>query len=289
MSAGAVTPRMPRGEYDQIRRVNWSTLKHLAVSPLHYLHELEKQGEGETTDAMKLGSAVHVAVLEPELFRATYVIWDGGRRQGKAWDAFRADNADREILTLSELESVVAMQHAVREHPIAGPYVRGGESEVTITWEHRIPAAGDWPEVVTPCKGRLDYLRPDAIVDLKTARDGSIDGFGRACWNLRYHTQLAFYRDGLAAVTGRKLPVKMVVVESKAPYAVTVFDVPEHVLEIGREEYVALLSRLDWCRSRNEWPGYADGEVELLLPRWAVGGSDASEDLDGLGLVIGEE
>lgn len=286
MKKKAVIPAMSRAEYEAMDRVNWSSLRHIARSPLHYRHALEE--DSPDTAARKLGRAIHVAVLEPELFSGLYVVWDGGRRAGKAWDAFCEENADREILTVAEHEACAAIQRAVREHPIAAPYVQGGRSEVTIAWEHRIPAAGDFPEVVIPCKGRLDYLRPDCIVDLKSARDGSIEGFGRACWNLRYHTQLAFYQDGLAAATGRRLPVKIVVVENTAPWAVTVFDVPEYILEIGREEYTALLARLDYCRERDEWPGYADEEIELQLPRWAIGRDDG-DDVSELGLVIGEE
>lgn len=281
-----IYPSLDRRAYDALEeRVNWSTLRALARSGEHYQHALGT--EMTETAAMRLGSAVHVAVLEPELFGSIYVVWEGGRRAGKAWEAFCEEHAGREILTLDEYERCVAMQARVRQHPIAGPYVRGGQSEVTILWEETLPAVSDQPAIVTPMRGRIDYLRDDVIVDLKTTRDGSPDGFGREVWRLRYHTQLAIYQAGVKAITGKLLPVKIVTVESEAPHVVTVYDMPEHVLEIGREEYRALLSHLDWCKREGRWPGYSDTETEILLPRWVMPRGE-DDDIAGMDLAIGE-
>lgn len=290
-----IFPKLGREEYDAATdRVNWSTLKHLGRSAEHYLYALgdpdAETPADDDTPARKLGRATHVAILEPELFGLLYVVWTGGRRAGKTWDAFQAAHADREILTADEYGRCVAMQKRVREHPTAGRYVVGGKAEVTIAWDHIIPAASDFPAIVTPMRGRLDYLRDDVIVDVKTTRDASVDGFGREVWTHRYHTQLALYQAGVEAITGRLLPVKIIAIENTAPHVVTVFDLPEHVLEIGREEFRALMAHLDWCKRESRWPGYADDEVELLLPRWAAPRpAGADEDLAGLDLAIGGE
>lgn len=275
-----------RSAYDKQRRVNWSTLKHLGVSGAHYMHALT--APAKDTPALKLGRAVHVAVLEPELYSALYVVWTGGRRAGKEWEAFQEAHAGREILTLEEHDRCVAIQQAVRRHPIASSYITGGEAEVTMLWDEEIPENGDFPAIVTPMKGRVDYLNDAALVDLKTTRDGSPDGFGRESWRLRYHTQLALYQAGVEAVTGCRLPVKIIAAESAEPHVVTVYDMPEHVLEIGREEYRALLQHLDWCRREGRWPGYSETETELLLPRWVMPRGE-DDDIAGLDLAIGGE
>ncbi len=165
----------------------------------------------------------------------------------------------------------------------AAPYLAGGKSEVTITWKHVAPTVGELPGFEVDCKGRVDFLADcGALVDLKTCRDGSPAGFGRAAFNMSMHTQAAFYRDGYAAATGRTLPYVIVAVETSAPFVVSVYPVPEAYLELGRDTYRAWLSRLATCRAENRWPGYVDGPTELQLPRWAA--PNADEDVTGLDL-----
>jgi hypothetical protein len=159
----ALHPAMPRSEYDALtERVNLSTLKLFAKSAAHYRHTLE-HGRKDTA-ALRIGRAVHAAVLEPDKFAVEFTLW-GGKRYGSAWDAFSAV-VTGEILTAPEYELCRSLQAAVRADPHAAPYVTGGMSEVTVLWDQ--------------CRARLDYLKPDAIVDLKTARDASPVEFEKA-------------------------------------------------------------------------------------------------------------
>lgn len=278
---------MDRAAYDAITdRVNWSTLKAMGRSPQHYRHGLDNPRAD--TPSLAMGRATHVAVLEPHLFMAEHVVWKGGRRQGGAWDEFRAEHHDREILTEEEAAKCLAIQRAVLTNHPASRYVTGGKAEVTALWTEEEPAMGGLSGYSIPCKARLDYVRPDVLVDLKTTRDASPDAFGRTTWNFQYHVQSAWYRDAHAAAKGYELPFVIIAVETEAPYAVQVYRVPEHILELGRETYRALLSRLDWCRKHDDWPGYSDdGEMELTLPRWAADFGDESENIAGLDLVVG--
>jgi hypothetical protein len=251
-----IHPGMSRADYDALKRVG--------KSPAHYVH-----GFSGESDAMKLGTATHVAVLEPELFASTYVVY-GKRRQSKEWDAFEAAQtaAGKTILTKAEHDEAVAMACAVRSHHVAQQYVSGGQSEVSITWDFEAPEQAGLPAFKFECKGRLDKLLHTAIVDLKSTRDASPEGFAKQCANLGIHAQAAYYSDGYAAATGERLPYVVVAVESSAPHVVTVFRVEGEALEIGRDEYQTLLGRLDQCRQTKQWGGYADGEVSLVLPRW---------------------
>jgi hypothetical protein len=56
----SIQSRVPRDEYDAINAMNITRLKELRRSPLHFLMS------PKTSDAMTLGIATHVAVLEPE-------------------------------------------------------------------------------------------------------------------------------------------------------------------------------------------------------------------------------
>lgn len=277
--------RLSREEYERVNAVNWSTLKHLATSPAHYQHALTAQDKD--TPAKKMGRVAHLAAFEPDIFRASVAIWTGGRRAGNEWKAFCAENKGRELLTEEEHEQCLSIQRAVRNDPVAKKYLVGGQAEVAVQWAHRLPAGG-LPAEDIACKARLDFLGRAAIADLKLTRDASPAAFGRQVWSYCYHAQAAFYVDGALAATGRRLPYVMVAVETREPWIVQVYVVPEEILELGRERYRDLLERLAYCRAENHWPGYADTELSLELPRWAAPKND-DEDVTGLGINFGGE
>ena len=65
--------------------INFSTLKHMARSPMHYRYALEHPPA--ETPAMLLGRATHTAVFEPDRFQLDYAVWPGDRR-GNAYLQF---------------------------------------------------------------------------------------------------------------------------------------------------------------------------------------------------------
>jgi hypothetical protein len=232
---------------------------------------------------MRVGRATHVATLEPERFRSQWAVWDGGARRGKEWEKFeRQAHADGlDVLTADQFETVQAISKAALSDEYAARYLRGGSAEVTLLWADS--------DSGIPCKARPDFAAKDvgALVDLKSTRDASPEAFARACWNLSYAEQAAFYVDGYEAATGVRLPYVIVAVENCAPYIVQVYRLPNAVLDIGRATYRGHLERLALCRRTGRWPGYGDGELDLELPRW-VARNDNEEDLAGLGLVINQ-
>lgn len=277
----APVSRITRAEYDAITdRVNFSTLKLMGKSPAHYRDRILNP-PGPDSDAMRLGRATHIAILEPHLFERECVQWTEGRRAGKAWEAFAAEHATQEILTDSEWECLLGMCGAVRTHDEASRYLMEGAAEQTLLWEDVVPEVGGLPEVRTPCKGRLDWIGRLATVDLKTTRDASPEAVERAFFNLGYHVQAAFYSDGYEAATGTRLPFVVIAVESSSPYVVQVYEVPEELLDLGRETYRTWLARRAMCIAEAEWPGYSTQTLPLTLPRWArpADGDDIS-DLD---------
>lgn len=278
MTANGLHGQIRREEYDRVSRVNYSTLKAMAKSPAHYAHGLV--APDKDSDAKKAGRAVHLAVFEPDQFRSRVVLWDGGVRRGKDWDSFRRKHDGCEILTETEFARCLAIQKAVRDNRMAYRYVSEGLGEQTMLW-----TAPTESGVGIDCKGRIDFDAADAIVDLKTTRDASPDGFGREVWRYSYQVQAAWYSDGYVLATDKKKPYVLVAVESEAPHVVQVYRLPEIVIELGRERYQPWLNRLAECRAESRWPGYADDALELTLPKWAVDFSE-EDDVSGLDLII---
>lgn len=271
---------MPFDEYRRLPALNISALKHIKRSPLHYRHALTSARE---TDALRLGSAAHMAVLEPERFVSAHAVWDArtaagamSPRRGKAWDDFVTASVGREIITADEHAGAVAIAEAVRADETAMQYLREGCAEVTITAD----VAG------RTRKGRVDWLitRDDqhCIIGLKTTRDCRPFVFGKQAATLGYHWQWAWYHDLYMAETGIEPILKEIVVESAPPYAVAVYHITEDIIAQGREDYTAALETLEECERTGRWPGPVDGEEDLTMPSWAY--TQSPDDLSELGL-----
>jgi len=227
---------MKESEYRAAPGVNWSSLKHIGVSPLYYRY---MAAQSYDSPAMLVGRAVHCAVLEPEAFESRYVtqpdFGDLRTKAGKAArDAFKPFG--REVLTVAQRETVSDMARAVRQHDTAARLVR----ELTHR-EHSV----FWTDAATSlrCKGRLDGVGPGYILSLKTTRQNTPGAFARDYFNMLYHAQAAFYADG----HGAGLPEVTVIVQNHAPHDVWVFDTPDEAIDEGRRVYGDLLERLAAC------------------------------------------
>jgi hypothetical protein len=255
---------LTRAEYEAVERERFSVLSHMAQSPAHY--RWARSNASESTDAMALGTAAHVAIFEPQHL-PRYQVWDG-RRAGKKWEEFLAQHGEENILTREQWDRAIHMGGAVRLNPEAMQHLEAGKPEASVLWTHREPGIGGVKGYEIALKARLDWLGEAAILDLKTCRDASFDAFSRAAWDRRMHVQGAMYQDAVQAVTGRKLPFVILAVENTEPFVVQMYEVPSPLLERGRREYRDWLATLAVCREHEVWPGYANGPVELDLPKW---------------------
>lgn len=257
--------------YEEWPAVNWSTLKWMKESPLHYQHAL---GHPRTdTASLAFGRAAHVLSLQPETFDAHFVVWEGDRRT-KAWKEFKASES-RTILRPSELDRAQAIAARVRSYAPIQPYLVGADVEVPLYWQD--------PESGLPCKGRLDLLhRPtQTLIDLKTCRSTHMRRFGNAAAAYGYHTQLAHYAAGVEAVLKwHPRRVAILAVESEPPHDIVLYDLdPEGPLMWGQQERHELLAQVAECMATGLWPGRYATPQPLELPSWADPDDDVDLDL----------
>jgi exodeoxyribonuclease VIII len=279
------------GGYAAIDAVNQSTLKRIAKSPLHYLRGL--QVTPDPTETMRLGSVAHTAVLEPHRIAWDYAVWDGpegkdhDRFQGKEWKAFEAVALaeGKTIIKKRELDAAQRIADAVRRNKHAQRYLRQGVAEQILVWVDA--------KTGLLCKARLDFVSSaidgvDVLVELKTSADVSPRIFSQRFAQLGYDVQVAHYQDGWKAITGRTLYLKCPAIENKEPHDIIVYDLLETV-DIGRQIKDELLAKVAAHRKSGEWPGQADREVSLQLPRWRdPNEGSADEDVDDLDLDYGD-
>jgi len=276
-----IYPGLSIERYLDIERTRISHLKEMARSALHYSYRLKA---AKKSASLELGKTSHMAVLEPERFEAEFVVWDERTesgsvrpRRGKDWDAFCDAHRDKTIVLADEYAFACSIRDAVRRKRVASKYLDAGYAEVTTIW--------DDVETGRKCKGRIDWVTNvencDAIVGIKTTRDGDFRKFSNQAADLLYHLQWAFYYDGYATATGREPRVVEIVVESAPPHDVVVYIVPADVIERGREHYRELLAKLGECERANAWPGRADRELLFQLPAYMSRDEDNDvSDLD---------
>jgi PDDEXK-like domain of unknown function (DUF3799) len=276
-----ITSRMPAPDYRELEALNITRLKEMRRSPQHYQWALTNP---KATDTLTLGTAAHVAVLEPERFAKQFATWERrteagamAPRRGQYWEEFERANKGKEIITADQDYLARAIAQAVRGDARAMRYLEAGEPEVVMEWEA-------WGR---KCKGRLDWLThidgEPVLVGLKSARDCRPFIFGSAAAKLGYALQWAFYQNGFAIIKGGERPRMVeIVVESAPPHAVVVYRIPDDVLLYGEEEFLKLIELLDRCERDDEWPGPATDEQVLSLPSWVY---QADDDISDLGLT----
>lgn len=244
-------------DYRNVRALNWSTLKAMSDSPLHYKHYLNTPRTD--TPALATGRAVHTAVLEPDFFDEEFVVRpddvDLRTKAGKAW---KASVEGRTVVPSSVLE----IADAVHRHDQATAVLARTEPEYTVRWTH------DGMD----CKGRIDALADNRVVDLKTTSKPLCD-FGVHAARYMYHGQLAYYLDGAltAGVCRPGASVYIVAVETAPPYDVGVFLMSAGEIAAGRALYTSLIDQLRSCMDSDMWPGRYPTLTPLSLPQWAEG------------------
>lgn len=235
-------------------------------SPAHLRYEIDNLRE--QSDAMRLGQAVHCAVLEPELFAKTYLPspkFDRRTKEGKAASAaFAEENAGRIILDEDEFRDCVRISEAVLAHPDARLFLGACE---------RKEASGVFDDATgLRCKFRADAIsqKLGTIVDLKTTKCAHERSFSKDIYNYGYHRQGALYVEGATTLGIEIRHYVIIAVEKCAPYGVGVYRLGGDALALGRKQSEKLRHEYSECLKLGKWPGYTEKVVDISVPEWAM-------------------
>lgn len=230
-------------------------LDKINISPAHFQHYLN--AHFEPTPDMILGSLVHELTLEghshnyviaPECNRRT--------KEGKAlYASFLEENQGKTIVSEEIFNHAEQMRDAVYKNKIARALLSNGKPEQSVFFNDVMDA---------PCKARADWLRDDAIVDLKTSKSAVPSEFAKSIANFRYHVQAAHYLQGF-----KRERFIFIVVEKTAPFGVAVYDSSEELIEQGYTERDRNIETFLECQANNDWPGYPEEILTVQLPTWA--------------------
>ncbi len=256
---------MPADEYHATDAWGSTSLRQFAKGTPREFYWKQQQPD-EPTDAMKLGTAIHTAILEPHLLESTVAIWTGARRAGAAWDAFKAENAGKVLLTQVQGEICYAAASAITEAKSVYQFLQQGDNERSYFAQD--PETGLWLKTRPDNRGHMAGKR--FLVDVKTIRD--LDGrtIIRSMADHGYGAQAAHYCDVVSLVEDEPCEdFFFLFVKNSLPVDIRFMQPDPEWVRIGRERNRAALRGLAECIQKDEWPGYPVGREWIPCPEWA--------------------
>ena len=263
---------MSNADYHASEGVSKSGLDLIDRSPAHYMAREFKS----STRAMTIGTAIHAAILEPEMFKRDYFHTGCIDRVKKLYKHSKKIRGEEVSLTAPESAKVRGMVKSIYNDAESAQILSmDGKSELS--------AFAIDPETGIKIRCRYDRLTNSGIsLDLKKTID--LRKFGRSCFDYRYHVQDAMYSHVYELVTGEKLQnFLFLAVEESAPHACKVFELDEEAKEIGEYYYRKNLVQYAECLNRGDWPTNEINSV-IELPYFAAKQYEQdlnSDDLEG--------
>lgn len=261
---------VPADEYHRrvLGEISKSGIDQARRSLAHYRAWIAGERDLEQSAAMRMGTAVHMAVLEPARYAATYVVppdfGDCRKTENKsARNEWRAVNAGRIELEASEAATIAGIQESLAKNADVRKHLRGTRTEVDVRWQDG--------ETGLLCKARVDaWNEAERIaVDLKTTGDASREAFPKTCAAYGYHRQAALYRLGFAANDKPLKQFVFIAVEKEPPYAVNLFELSDDAIVRGYSQCRLAIDAIAGATKDNAWDAYEPGIHEIDLPPWA--------------------
>lgn len=244
---------MPAKQYFAEEALSKSGMVDLNRSAHHY--QTAKRIKKEPTKSMIFGSAMHLAILEPNRFED--MVFEHSKKTPKSNDEgqlFLYGETIAEIKTISE---------NVRNHPVAGRLLEGSQKEVSLFWKDK--------DLDFMCKARADIINTNLnfMCDLKFCTDASYNTFARQTVNLKYHWQSYWYVRGYRELTGYTYPFLFICIEGAPTYSIAIYLATKQMMEKAEPGVDICRNIYASCMENDTWNGYPEEIQELYLPSWA--------------------
>ncbi|AUR94129.1 putative exodeoxyribonuclease 8 [Vibrio phage 1.191.O._10N.286.52.B4] len=211
-------------------------LAHQSVALL----EWNKNNPAPGSESVDLGTHVHCALLEPDVFEREYIKvpdFDSNKAGREKRGAFIERIGDSKIVLDTETYlQVCAMRDSVLAHPVANMLLTSkGISEASIFGEingMRVKCRPD--RIVDP-----EVFGQHILVDVKKTAD--IDKFHWSVRDFRYHVQDPYYSDIYKQYSGHTPRFVFIVVGEKRSigrHPVRVFELDTETKHKGRDAYL---------------------------------------------------
>lgn len=266
-------------EYRNWDAVSFTRMKLFKKSPQHVWAYMTQPPESKP--AQELGSAIHMASLEPKRFEEEYFAAPGGDRRTKgvkeAWANALEDNPGRIGLNPKDWDTCRGIRDSIwTRHDYAAALLGGeGFNECSYVWTD--------PATSLRCKARVDRatMTPEgysALVDLKSIQEASEHRMEFAIRDFGYHIQGAHCIEGLEVLIPVPRLWKLIFCEKDRPWAVRVREVGVASMELGKRERHRYLSQYKRCLETGRWPAYEQGCKVIDVPDWEFRAEEKREE-----------
>lgn len=249
--------------------VSSSALRTILKSPATFLHNLNSFKK--ETVAMRLGSVLHMALLEPKEFERLYVKqpYFGDQRtpanRMKKEEWFKTLPQGAVTVSDDEYQTILGMIESIMRHHEACALLKTGKAE--MSGYYRDPLTG------IHCRIRPDLFdeKDGVLIDVKTTPNCSIEEFSKTIHKYRYDFQMAMYCEAIHLITGKPVNVPLfLTVEKEPPFEVALYPVDSlsKLLRKGTYDYQKALVTLHHCLKTNQWLPYQSQMQPIDLPVW---------------------
>jgi len=241
-----------------------TTIKNAIKSDQDYIWFRKSK---KSTDAQEFGTAVHMAILEPDLFEKTYFVFDdeeivakligGGSKSPRAtkeykeWvEAEMQRHSGRVSIGKQEMESFLVVQKRLQQDSRYHQMIVPQEKETSFYVDNFYEGIGV-------------KIRPDCAsnglpeVDIKTTKDVTPIGFKREFFKYGYDIQRALYLDVLTEY-GYVVPESIILaIGNQPPFLHEFYHIPKDWIIAAREKYKYGLQQIKRMREGKYYDGYA--------------------------------
>ena len=253
-------------DYHASGGVSSTELKTAINSMEKYRATLSGEIEFNTTATMKLGTAVHSLVLEPDNFYNDVAVspeYPTGAAGKELKAEFELINENKTIIDREQFAIAKKMAASVMGHDEAMRILVNVECERSGYYIDR--------ETELLCKYRPDIRSRHFIADLKTTTDASKEAFSRTIHRFGYHISAAHYLAGDTELHNtRHEQFVFIVVENKPPHQVAVYTLDDRSLTLGYKKRAEGLRAIRSAQDTGIYPLLNDGKAQSIgCPNWA--------------------
>lgn len=243
------------------RPLSYSSLKEFAKSPAHYINYLNKPKK--QTPELIFGSALHSLILEPSKFENSFIVsrkFDLRKKEDKeAYEKINleAESLNKTIIQQDMFEEVVNLKEKALKDDVLVDMLSRADVEVRENLEiYGLPFV----------RIKDIEIKGEAVVDIKTVQNASLDAIVKDFFNYQYHLQAAIYEGSFS----------FYVIEKNEPFYTGLMPVSEEFLEYGRSQLQRLCIAFNYCLEHPEcfnmsydfWYQLDDRKPIISLPNW---------------------
>lgn len=239
-------------------RISIKDLKNFLISPRKYyynMHGTESENKSTGLTRELFAGALFDIINYPESFYNTFIEvpkFDKRSKEGKEkYETFCQENEGKILITEEELETITEISSFVKSYPSVDMLFKNSRSVGCTFCKKEF-------QTNISIVGNVDLSNDDQNCILEIVRffDISFRSLSKEEYLNQYAINAAIYMDLLGFDN-----YYLFAVEKEAPYQTSVYQIPEDLIEWGREQYIMALNLIRWSYDNGYWCDHTEFEV----------------------------